>query len=233
MTYPGGKNARYHQIINLIPPHHTYIEPFAGSAAIYRRIRRANHSILIERDRDQAHKLASVIAKKNDAATEVIHGDALEWLADFTLSPYAVPDTFIYADPPYLFSTRASQRNIYNCEFGTEAEHRTLLRRLLTIGNKGALVMISGYYSDLYAKELGGWYTHTYTATTRGGTIATEWLWMNYPPPSRLHDYRYLGDDYRERERIKRKATRWVEGLARLPQLERLAILSEIEHRHL
>ena len=40
---------------------------------------------------------------------------------------------------------------------------------------------------------------------TRGGRLATEWVWMNYPEPIALHDYRYLGEDFREREPIKRK----------------------------
>lgn len=30
MTYPGGKGNAYHKIINLIPPHEVYIEPFLG-----------------------------------------------------------------------------------------------------------------------------------------------------------------------------------------------------------
>jgi DNA adenine methylase len=32
-----------------------------------------------------------------------------------------------------------------------------------------------------------------------------------------LHDYRYLGEDFRERERIKRKKQRWTDRLERLP----------------
>ena len=51
---------------------------------------------------------------------------------------------------------------------------------------------------------------------------------MNYPEPNVLHDYRFLGKDYRQRERIKRKATRWVSRLNSLPRLERLAIYGEM-----
>ena len=36
MQYPGGKNNCYQQIINLIPPHDTYIEAFLGSGAVLR-----------------------------------------------------------------------------------------------------------------------------------------------------------------------------------------------------
>ena len=44
-------------------------------------------------------------------------------------------------------------------------------------------------------------------------------------PPLELHDYAYLGDNYRERERIKRKKTRWVAKLRGMDELERRAIL--------
>jgi hypothetical protein len=33
---------------------------------------------------------------------------------------------------------------------------------------------------------------------------------FNFPEPVALHDYRYLGEDFRQRERIKRKKQRWV-----------------------
>lgn len=52
MGYAGGKNAPgvYQTIINQIPPHRVYIEPFAGSAAIYRYKRLAHLSYLIDKD---------------------------------------------------------------------------------------------------------------------------------------------------------------------------------------
>lgn len=65
-------------------------------------------------------------------------------------------------------------------------------------------------------------------AMTRGGRLATEWLWFNYQKPHALHDYRYLGEDFRERERIKRKKQRWVKRLKMMPHLERYALLSAI-----
>ena len=58
--------------------------------------------------------------------------------------------------------------------------------------------------------------------------MATEWIWMNYPPPVELHDYRYLGDTFRDRERIKRKTKNLVSKLKRMPILERQALLAAI-----
>ncbi|SRR6266404_4845567 len=52
VNYPGGKNAPgvYQTVINQIPPHRVYIEPFAGSAAIYRYKSLAALSYLIDVD---------------------------------------------------------------------------------------------------------------------------------------------------------------------------------------
>lgn len=228
-SYAGSKNSCYQQIINLIPPHETYIETHAGSAAIYRHKRPAVRSILIDIDPVAPVHTAAPIARCSGASVTVICADAIAYLDETPI----LPRTFIYIDPPYLMSTRRSKKSIYNHEYN-EADHIEMLYTItsLTTRQPDINIMISGYYSQLYADALSGWHTHTFTAVTRGGT-AVEWLWMNYEPPLRLHDYRYLGADYRERERIKRKTIRWVDGLARLPELERRAILSEIEHRYL
>jgi len=79
----------------------------------------------------------------------------------------------------------------------------------------------------LYEKSLKGWHIHSFQAACHHGT-ATEWIWMNYPPPVELHDYRYLGDNFRERERITKRAKRWVARLKKMPVLERKALLSAI-----
>jgi len=98
-------------------------------------------------------------------------------------------------------------------------------------------VMISTYRNRVYDEMLmhdnplkrNGlkWHRHEFPAMTRGG-IATECIYMNYPPPSILHDFRYLGKDYRERERIKKKVNRHRERLNKLPAAERTAILSAL-----
>ena len=87
----------------------------------------------------------------------------------------------------------------------------------------------SGYWSELYAREWKDWCSISFQAMTRSGVAATEWLWMNYPEPFELDDYSYLGDNFRERERIKRKKVRWAERLKSMPALERFAILSVIK----
>src|SRR5882724_2910766 len=89
---------------------------------------------------------------------------------------------FVYCDPPYLMSTRSGRR-MYEHEFD-DRQHRHLLRVIRKIP---ANVMISGYWSEMYATELKGWNTVSYQSMTRGGRPATEWLWMNYADPLALH----------------------------------------------
>jgi hypothetical protein len=51
---------------------------------------------------------------------------------------------------------------------------------------------------------------------------------MNYDVPLELHDYRYLGSNFRERERIRRQQRRWAGKLARMKPLQRYALLAAI-----
>ena len=228
MSYPGSKAGAgvYQAIINQIPPHDVYIEGFGGSAALYRKKRKALRNKLIEIDTEVFSKLEAEF--RFESGVYVMCADFIEW------ATHEMPslNTFIYLDPPYLGSTR-SNRRYYLHEFRTEPQHRRLLEICLFLSEwkSKPFIMISGYDSDLYRECMKDWRVVSFQAMTRGGP-RTEYLWMNYEEPERLHEYTYLGQNYRERERIKRKAKRWVEGLARLPVLERRAILGELEQRY-
>lgn len=220
MNYPGGKGNAYQKIINLIPPHRTYIESHVGGGAVLRHKRRARSNIAIDVDASALEVLASTIATNGGGAVEFINTDAATWLRSYEFQG----DEFIYADPPYVMKSRKQQRQLYRYEY-TTAQHRELLDILTVVPCK---VMISGYWSELYTNRLQDWHVTSFDARTRGGTWATEFLWMNYEPPIELHDYRYLGDDYRERERIKRKKNRWSKKWRKMPVLERQAILAAL-----
>ena len=148
----------------------------------------------------------------------VINDDATRWLKKYQFTG----SEFIYVDPPYVMESRKGGK-IYDCEMSDE-DHIKLLSCLQDIPAK---IMISGYWSSLYSKMLPGWNTFSFQASTRQG-MATEWLWFNYPFPDHLHDYSYLGDNFRERERIKLKRDRWISRLQRLPILERNAIVKDL-----
>ena len=144
----------------------------------------------------------------------------------YALSNYPFTGShFVYIDAPYLQDVRASQRPLYAHEFNTEEQHTELLSILLKLP---CTVMVSHYPHPLYAETLSTWYTASYMTTTRSGRAVREYVWMNYPVPNHLHDYSYLGNDFRERERIKKKQDRWFENFGDMPDLERRALLQRL-----
>ena len=188
-----------------------------GASASPKMAIRTNRPAHTAKNGDSAGDIA-----KNDGVTSLVWGDAIQLLEQWPFRG----DELIYADPPYLRSVRSSKRPLYEHEFWTDSQHKSLLRLLKKLP---CHVILSGYWSKLYASILSDWRTVTYPAVKRSGETVTEYLWCNFPEPKQLHDYRYLGDDFRERERIKRKKKRWIAKLKAMPRLERLAILAEIE----
>lgn len=136
-----------------------------------------------------------------------------------TLQPAA--EAFIFCDPPYVLSERASGR-IYECEMSDE-DHRRLLGTLTQLDASRYQTMVCGYASDLYA-ALDPWESIDHRVPTRGG-LQDERIWMNYGKPVKLHDYRYIGDGRRSRERIRRRQKNWREQLMQMSIQEREAMI--------
>ena len=60
------------------------------------------------------------------------------------------------------------------------------------------------------------------------GNVVTESLYMNYAPAEKLHETTFTGTDKTDRQRIKRKAQRWVKMLKEMPPNERQTVLEAI-----
>ena len=205
------------RIVSEMPAHPLYIEAFAGSGAVGRLKKPSVLDLYIERDPTTAATLAAAIGPRG----RVVCGDCTR-----VLVPEAIPgEAVLYADPPYLMSVRRSRKKYYRFELSTDAEHE---RFLAWINRFRCRVMVSGYWSELYAARLPGWRLVTFGVPTRRGR-ALECLWCNFDEPRDRHDTRYVGAGYRERERIRRKVHRWVARLAALPLAERAAVLAAFD----
>jgi DNA adenine methylase len=222
--YPGSKGADgvWQRIISEMPPHRVYIEAFLGSGVILRKKLPSTITIGIDADPAVCRIWQSCSnAKDGEAAGSpgctVICGEARRVLRDYAWSG----GELVYCDPPYLLSTRSNQRPLYDYEFSKEDEHEDLL---ISLKHLPCMVMISGYWSELYGRILAGWRTVQIPTVKRNGEPAVEWLWCNFPEPVQLHDYRFVGQGYRERERIKKKMRRWTAKLRAMPALERSAL---------
>jgi DNA adenine methylase len=220
MSYLGSKAGAgvYQAIISQFPPHDVFIDAFLGGGAITRLKPPAPNTICIDLDPGAIAGFDYVAGRSID----LVRGDCRSFLAGFDYA--AAGRVLIYCDPPYLHSTRGKAR--YRHEF-SYADHVEFLQLLRTLP---ANIAISGYASSLYADMLDDWRCVQFQAMTRGG-VRTEKLWMNYPAES-VHWHTYAGQNFSDRQRIKRKAERWAANFLDLPPGERLAVLSAILSVH-
>ena len=231
MTYAGGKGGSgvYQKIISLMPPHQTYVEPFLGSGAILLTKKPARWSFGNELDFDVYWKWRNEKTGKDIINFFLSNENAFDYLKRFLpesqLKSQNPKDSLIYLDPPYLKSVRRSHRQIYRCELMEDEEHTKLLELLLKLPQN---VMISGYDSDLYNDLLSTWRKVSFTGISRAGATI-ETVWLNFPEPMELHDYSFLGENYRTRLDIKRKKERWINKLKKMNPQERYAFLAAFE----
>jgi DNA adenine methylase len=115
-------------------------------------------------------RLRGVTLECRDAADVVTQHDSL--------------DTLIYADPPYVFSTRTRMESCpsygkwsgYRHEM-TDDDHRRFAACLHQVRG---MVVLSGYGCDLYDLELfKGWERHERAAMADGARKRTEVIWLN------------------------------------------------------
>ena len=224
MNYPGGKNADgvWQRIINQMPPHQVYVEPFLGSGAVLRRKRPAKWSIGIDRDAAAIAAFGEAVPKAERPAGELLCCDGVDWLQHFGESFDG--RELVYADPPYLPETRSRpEAAIYRFELD-RAGHRRLLR---VLGRLPCAVLLSGYRSKLYDQMLKGWRRLDFKVMTRGGPKVQS-LWANYPAPEVLHDSRFVGGGFRQRWNLTRQKRRWLARLEKMSPLQRQALLEAI-----
>lgn len=202
-TYPGGKGGAgtYQTIINQMPPHQVYIEPFAGGAAVFEHKRAAEQTILCEANPQQAQKLRYQHERRSVAVMQYNGIDLMmdEWARRMGRACW-------YCDPPYPLETRV-KLNIYGEHEWDDDTHRKFLEAAwdLSEDDSKPFVLVSTYPNKIYEACLQGWRRIEFQAITRGGTKRTEWLFMNYDAPTELHDYRWYGKNKREREVIRRQ----------------------------
>ncbi len=130
------------------------------------------------------------------AITNRIQGVLLECRPALqVIDRYDAVDALIYLDPPYVQETRSAKHrggrafHAYAFEMSGE-EHGSLLERAL---QAKAMIVISGYASELYDEMLKGWRRETRDTHADGALDRTEVLWINPPAsaalaPKRQHD---------------------------------------------
>ena len=200
-------------LIGMMPPHDVYIETHLGGAAIMKRKPPALLNIGIERDMEAIEDFAC------DYPVELIHGCGHAFLKRYPFEGREL----VFADPPYLRSTRkAPERYRYHYDY-TEQDHVELREILKSLP---CPVMLSGYRSALYDELRSEWSRIELQVMNQAGVV-TEVVWYNFEI-DRLHWSRHAGDNPNHRQDVKRKAERWARRYRSMPPAERMAMLGAI-----
>lgn len=225
-----GGNGVYQQIISIIPPHNILVVPFLGHCGIVRNISPTNILIAVDasakvidawkkyliknliyeyKDNDKNILIKTEISKGNlPSIIHLYNDDALTFLKNklpFLVSKYN-DNPVIYLDPPYPIFSRKSTAKLYDFEM-TNFQHQNLLSIIMKMKY---LILISSYDNKMYNDSLPNWSKLNFSVGTRNGK-AIETVYYNYSLSNGLlHDYRYLGNNFKDRERIRLKIDRWV-----------------------
>ena len=131
------------------------------------------------RERAYAAKYWAELPMRIGEAAERLRGIQIENRpAAEVIARFNGENVLIYCDPPYVLSERSGGKRQYKHEM-TDADHEELLAALKA--HRGPVVL-SGYPSALYDRELRGWYRETATATDQLSRRRLEVLWMNFEP---------------------------------------------------
>ncbi len=214
MRFPGGKFRCFQKLINLMPPHRVYIETHLGGGAVLRHKAPAESSIGVDSD----PAVIGAFAGHFDSRFRIINSRAEDFLTGYSF----VGDELVYSDPPYWPGSRRSRRCPYRHDY-TEEQHVRLLRLLCKLP---CAVMISGYGNATYDEMLRDWQKQVFPGTSHTGR-REETVWLNFEPAV-LHDTRFLGATFRDRQTIKRKRVRWVSRFRREPVGVQQAILADL-----
>lgn len=148
--------------------------------------------------------------------------DAVTFLNSFSFTGQEL----VYVDPPYLAETRRRSK-VYRCDY-TTADHVRLLDCLKSLPCK---VLLSGYDSGLYNEVLHGWRKVSFSAKTHV-EVREEVVWLNFDPPSQLHDSRYRGESFRERQTIQRRQARLRSRIDDMDPVERSELLQWMQEHY-
>jgi len=199
-----------------IPPCLHWVELFGGSAPLSRFLGPSIPGAMFELDPTAFSDFTPAL-HSNVSCFNLDFLNAQSYLA---LLDTAAKDIFIYADPPYLHSSRKSSRNIYNFE-SSDQLHESLLSMAAASSSNFA---ISHYQCDLYDEILHSWNRYDFQTYDRYGA-RIESLYFNYEVPHELACYDLLGSNYTTRQGFGRKKARWLANMKRMPVVERNALI--------
>lgn len=231
------------QRINELPPHDAYISATAGKDKVLYYKRPSARDVVIDPDPEP---LKWWSLERPEIERHQCCG--IEWLQfQFGLFSHATKkggrrptpkpvstgrsakNWLVMLDPPYPREVRSDRKRIYQFEPSDTGDDWDWHMNMLSVARRlPTLVVVCCYPNPVYDEQLADWRTVDYFSTVRSGARRKERLYLNYPPPTELHDYRYLGRNKRERDKIGRRHRNLIGKLKRLPPMERQAFIQTV-----
>lgn len=222
--YPGNKACygSFQKIINHFPPHTNFYSCCGGSGAVeFKKKLAPGKNIIFE--------ISPSVVKQFyqwDHGYEVRNEDFIPVLN--SLIKQLGPNDLVYADVPYPFFTRRSEKEIYGVFDWGDNTHVKFLKLAKRLKCKLA---ISSYKNEMYDEALKGWNVTEWNAMTHQGPVK-EALYMNYDAPKELHQYDYVGENFMDRGMFKRTRKSFARKFAEMSEMKRYAIMDAI-HEYL
>lgn len=208
-----------HFLINRLPLSKRYFSLFHGSGGLEKSsFTKEALFICAEKDPD---------CKKYEDPTrsKIEYSDYKDLIEAFVFAS----EDFIFADPPYEFSTRTSGTKYYKYEFNT-SDSIEFLEYMISLPCK---IMITHPKCDLYDKYLKDWSKEEFSYMTRGGWFK-DCAYMNYSRSDiELLNYNALGKDFTDRQRIKRQRANVVNKWKNFDPHIRKAIIKDLKKNNL
>lgn len=219
-NYTGQKkiNGVYQAIINEIPICSDFYEIFCGSAQLSKILLSICPDINFHiNDIDPA-----VIDKYGFTSAICTNQHYLDLLSSIDQKDY--DSCVIFIDPPYQHCSRVGNEKLYKFEM-SDHDHIVLYNYVISSPLKFIIIHPKDcIYDNLLS--LGWRYKEVKIRYNKKTSI--ERIYCNYEVPERLLTYRFLGDNFTQRQRILRKCNRFSQKLLLLPVLERNAVISHI-----
>lgn len=228
-NYPGRKagDGQYQVILSHIPKCDLFIEAMCGSAFISSEVLKTGCKVIANDLNDNVIRKLHQVQAQNFMEIEKLNIVLCnKHFADLMAVEFIQKNDVVYFDPPYLMETRSSKLKLYRYDWNRQ-DHVDFLEFIKLLSCK---IMVSHYPCDLYDDLLKNkkWRKVEYNTVTHNGQVRKEALYMNYPPPVLLQCHKFVGKNFTDRQRIKRKANLLIKRFQKYSPEERAALLTYI-----
>lgn len=202
-------------LINHVPPVKCMVSLFLGNGLLLDQIKSCETMVAfaagknLELNNDSIKVFASDYTKN------------LDWI-----NPVKFGKTLVFINPPALEINK--QPKLINTDFTSQTEHETLLQKGVKFPTYVMVLATSNNQYDGILLKAG--FTKIYLFNQSIENPKTDCIYINYPVPEQLHDYSFVGQNYRDRDNNKKFIKRTIKQLAEMSPLRRNLIIDTINN---